>query len=447
MSFVQIVTIVVAHWKLSLAIAAAVLVLAGVVTKLMPKTYSASATLIINYDANDPMASANKGIPDPMGRNSYMATQIELIKGPEVLDEVIRRLNLAADPAYSSGNRGGEATLRSWVESRLLKNLDIEPGRGGSQLIYITAWAHRSDLAADIANAIADIFVEQEFERMNGPATDRAKRYTEELADLKKKVAAAQEAVTQFRRRTGAIDLDTKADLDMDSLSALEHRLLEARNSLRSNVAHSAGSQDSSAAVQGSNLVSNLREEGAKLKAKLAQLRTTLGPNHPQIIELQSQIAANDASLKSAIGTYSSAASSDILASRTEVGELERAVEGQRQKVLLSRQFRDEGAKYQLELESAQSVYKRALDGYDQIMFASTGHFSNITIASRARPALKADEPKAVKNLLLGALIGLALGVAGPFAFELLHRRVRCRDDVERDLGIPILTEFQSIAT
>jgi capsular polysaccharide biosynthesis protein len=38
---------------------------------------------------------------------------------------------------------------------------------------------------------------------------------------------------------------------------------------------------------------------------------------------------------------------------------------------------------------------------------------------------------------------GLILGLFGPFLFELLNRRVRCRDDVERELGVPVLAELR----
>lgn len=443
MSLSQIVTIVLAHWKVSALIGFCVVFTAGVATKLMPKTYTAVATLMVNYDVNDPLAG--KEFANAMLVGGYVATQMELMQSPEVLDPVIERLNLTADEDYAAGNRGGAATLRDWVETKLRKNLDIEQGRAGSQLIYITAWANRADQAADIANAVADVYVEQQYQRMSGPASERAQRYTVELADLKRKVTAAQDAVTQFRQRTGAIDLDAKVDVDMDVLASLEHRLLDARNALRSGEARAIGSQENSTAVQASNLVATLRGEGASLKSRMAKLRTTLGPNHPQVIELQSQIEANASSLATALAGYGNAATSEVAASHSEVAELEKAVEAQRRKVLQGRQFRDEGAKYQLELESAQAVYKRALDGYDQIMFASTGHFTNVNMASRARPPVKADKPNAIKNLLLGAILGIGLGVVAPFMFELLNRRVRCRDDVERDFGVPILTEFDAI--
>jgi capsular polysaccharide biosynthesis protein len=114
--------------------------------------------------------------------------------------------------------------------------------------------------------------------------------------------------------------------------------------------------------------------------------------------------------------------------------------------VLAVRKLQDEGTKYVLELESAQSVYKRALDGYDQIMFASGDHYTNVNFVSRAVPAMKATKPNKPKLVIMGALAGLFLGLAAPFGYELiLARRVRCRDDFERDFGVPVLSEFDAI--
>jgi uncharacterized protein involved in exopolysaccharide biosynthesis len=362
-----------------------------------------------------------------------------------VLDPVIEKLHLAQMPEFAAGNRGGDATLRDWVESKLLKSLEIEAGKGGSQLIYVTASAHDSALAANIANSVAETYIEQQARRTSGPANDRAARYTEELADLKAKVVSAQEALTRFRTSTGAVDLDARIDVDMGLLDSLEHRLLDVRNAQRSNQAKAGASQDVSSAVLASDSVRQLRTEEASLNARMAKLRTEFGPNHPQVVELQSQIEANAASLAGAIANYSRAATSEMAVSGNEATSLEKAVGAQRAKVLQQQKYRDQGAKYRLEVEAAQTVYKRALDGYDQIMFASTGNNSNIGLMTRARIPVKAASPNPIKNMALGTFAGIFLGFAGMFAFELARRRVRCRDDMERTFGVRVLTEFTSI--
>jgi uncharacterized protein involved in exopolysaccharide biosynthesis len=99
-----------------------------------------------------------------------------------------------------------------------------------------------------------------------------------------------------------------------------------------------------------------------------------------------------------------------------------------------------------LELDSAESVYKRALDGYDQIMFASAGHYNYVDLVSRATVPLQSSKPNKLKLLIMALLLSVSTGVAVPALYELLiNRRIRCIEDLERSFGVPVLAEFDSI--
>jgi uncharacterized protein involved in exopolysaccharide biosynthesis len=76
-------------------------------------------------------------------------------------------------------------------------------------------------------------------------------------------------------------------------------------------------------------------------------------------------------------------------------------------------------------------------------MVASNSHYTNISLISRAVPPLRANKPKTLTLLLAACVAALLAGICGPLAYELLTRRVRCRDDLERDHGIPVLSEFE----
>jgi len=81
-------------------------------------------------------------------------------------------------------------------------------------------------------------------------------------------------------------------------------------------------------------------------------------------------------------------------------------------------------------------------------MFASGGHVANIGVVSRAVPPQKAAKPNKLKLLFLGVMAGIAVGVLTPLIYELLiNRRIRCRDDFERDFDLPVLMEFDPIPT
>ena len=380
MSPTQIASILWAYRKQTLLIAGAVILVVAAACALWPRTYEASASLMVNFEVNDPLA----GREFPVGLlGSYMATQVELARGSEVLLAVIDRLKLTENKNYASGYSGEAAGLRDWVETRVQKNLLVEQGRYGSQLIHVTYAARSAVEAAQVANTVAEVYSEQQYGMLTGPASERARRSTEQLAELKSKLSRAQEQLTEFRRRSGLTDADARIDVDMHA-----------------------------------TLIQSLKGQLATQNSHMAELAPTLGARHPQVLELRSQIGVTRRQLDSEVRAYSGKAAAELA-----------------------------GAKYQLELQSAQSSYARALDGYDQIKFASAGGYSNVNFVSRATPPSKASKPKIGIALFLACLVGGGLGIAIPVFYELLNRRVRCRDDMERDHGIPVLAELGPIGT
>jgi succinoglycan biosynthesis transport protein ExoP len=445
LSQAQILSIVHAYRVHTAIIAGVFLIVSALFTKTLPKTYLATAALMVNTESNDPLATGQAQAATPFF--SYMSTEVQLMQSAEVLLPVIDKLKLTSNKDYTNGYRSGGGDLREWVKENLIKDLDIELGAFSSQLIYLNASARDPQLAAQLANTVADTYLDQERLRSAGPASERAKRYSQELGELKDKVRIAQDQVTAFRQRTGVTDAATRTgNVEAELLASLETRLQEAQNARRAAEVKSGTDQNLSTVAAGSTTIQSLKTQLHTETAQLAQLRATLGAQHPKVLELQNQIDANKRNLAAEISIYSAGAQSDLAGARQLEDKLRAAVEEQRAKVLAISRLQDEGTKYVLELESAQSVYKRALDGYDQIMFAAGGHSAIVSLVSRAVPPQKASKPNKPKLVLLGGIVGLLLGIFGPIAYELIiNRRVRCRDDFERSFSVPVLIEFDPI--
>ena len=163
------------------------------------------------------------------------------------------------------------------------------------------------------------------------------------------------------------------------------------------------------------------------------------------MIEAKSQLALTTQHLNHEIQTLADNNATQLQRARDLESKYTEAVAAQRAKVMDLRERQGEGAKLVLELESAQSVYKRALDGYDHFLFASADNSIDVSLVSRASPPVKASEPNKPKLLLMGIFAALVLGFALPLAYELLFsRRLRCSDDLERSFGIPVLAQFES---
>lgn len=443
LSLAQVFSILKAYKKLSFFILLTVLSLTVAVMTLLPRTYTAMVTLMVNYEVNDPL----NGKELPVNQvGTYIVTQIELMQTQEVLFALIDRLNLTENKNYTRGYNGTGGTLHEWIALKLRKNLAIYQGQQGNQLIYATYSANSPEEAALVANTLADIYKEQDHKRSTGPSSERAKHYAQELSELKNKVDQAQEQVTAFHQRNALIDEGNKTNVDTVLLATLEGRLLEAQNARRAAESRALGNQLINDQILSSSLVQTLKGQLAVQNARLAQLRTMYTPRHPEIVELKSQINANKRSLSSALKSYTTNASDGLNAARRLEQDLQQAVTEQRNKVLANTQLHDEAAKYLLALDSAQTVYKRALEGYDQIIFASTGRNTNVSFVSRATPPAKASKPKVLTGLILGSLAAIFLSFAIPLVYELFNRRVRCRDDMERQYNIPVLVEFGALS-
>jgi succinoglycan biosynthesis transport protein ExoP len=438
LSYSQVTAIVKAHWKLSIFIFLAITALTFTIVKLLPKSYTAQATVLVNYEANDP----SRQVPAELFA-SYMLTQMELIQSRDVLLAVIERLGLTQDPEFVPATTDGIATPTDWAEKNLRASLNIDQGKG-IELLYVSATSKDRNKAALIANAVIDVYQTRERDRARDPRSGRAYEYSQQLRELKSKLEAAEAKMAEFRQRTGLTDVSAQNlaqnDVETQALSGLEQQLLQAQNQRRQAESKSSGDQSVSSGVLTSVLIQNLKNQLATLQSQLAQLSATLGPQHPKVLELQSQIAATKHSLSQEVQTFGSGSTADVATAKQVEEKMQRAVEAQRAKVVTVRKMQDEGQKLQLELESAQTVYKRALDGYDQIMFASA------SVVSRANPPVTASKPNKVLLMALGGVFGVLLGILGPLGYELLFsRRLRCRDDVEREFGIPVLAEFERI--
>jgi polysaccharide biosynthesis transport protein len=440
MSMAQIICILRAyryHSLITFVVLASVMAL-GI--KLLPKVFVATATLIVNYEDKDPLAGRDFATGAGI---TFVPTQIELILSRVILQPVVTKLNLTADKEFVRGFVGPSDALNEVVTKNLHDSLQVQQG-AGSQLLYISASAKWPARAADIANAVADEYLRQQQLRSNEPAAERAERYSKELAELRAKVISAQDRVTEFRQQHGMTEVDAdRNDVEGAALTDLQQKLEDAQNQRRQLEAHQIKSDASSDAVLDSSTVQALRSSLATQEAQMATLRATLGPKHPQVVELESQMAATRRSLAEAVQSISANSSVQLQRTRDLEARYQAAVNTERARLIERRGVQDQGSKLVLELQSAQTTYKKALDGYDQIVFASAGNYRDVMLVSRADPPAKPEKPNKAKFFMMSCMMSLVLALAWPFGYELLlNRKLRCRDDLERHFGIPVLAQF-----
>lgn len=419
------------------------LALTALALALWPRTYTATAALVVNYEVTDPL----NGKELPVGQvSSYIATQVELLQTPAVLRGVVERLALVADRDYTRGYPGRDGTLVDWAAMRVARSLVIVPSPRGSQMIYVSFSARRPGLAAAGANAVVDLYKAQDADRAAGPPGERMRRQASELAALKVKVDAAQQAATRFQQRHGLIDDGTRTDVDVLRLASLDERLLAARHARQAAELQAAQDPSTGDGVMASVQAQTLKAQLGAAELRLSQLERHYTDAHPDVGEARVQVTEARAALAAVVMSYRAQAQAGRqVAQRLEQG-LQRESADQRGQVLARSRLQDEAAAYRLELTSALAVYQRALDGADQVRFASTGGRPNVSVISLATPPLQASQPRLLAGAALGATASLLLAVATAVLWDRSHRRIGTGDAVAREFGgpdgVPVLAEF-----
>lgn len=439
LSIKQLWTILWAHRSVIVTTTLLLGALMVIIVKMLPKTYASTATLLVAFRADDPASGAEVSFSEP-----YFATQIEFIQSPVVLLPVVDKFKLADKQDYLSGydGDGSPESRRLWAASQLWEKLNVRMGKG-SYFIYVTAEDKNAAMAAQLANAVADGYVEEQVQRFVGPARERALRYSEQIKVLKVKVDEAQAKVTAFRQRTGMLDLSAVSEVDSSKLRDLDARLTEATARRREAELRLGRIREGDATVLASPLVQSLKTQLQGKQGQMMELRASLGPRHPQILVLQGEIEHLKTQLDREISSYSEGARADVEAARTVEEKFAAEVAQARKQALQLSANRDEASELLRELDSTTRVYQGALDAFEKVQMGSEMAVSNVSIVSRASPATTPAKRLGRQLVALALLVGAGGSAGLCLLWELTHRRVRCREDMEQDLNIPVLVELQ----
>jgi chain length determinant protein EpsF len=434
----QFLLIVWAWRKLALIVMAATVLITLVVSLLMPKAYTATTSLYLDVKTDPILGAVLPGMASP----SYMATQTEIIQSSRVAGRVVKLLHIAEIPSVFQSwkeDTGGKITLEEYYGALLLRGLVVQPGRG-SNIITLSYTSSDPHFAASAANAFAQATLETNIELRVDPAREYAAWFDERLKTLRDSLEKAQAKLSAYQQEHGIVASDERLDHEAARLNSLNNDLAivqgqKADITSREKITSSELSPD----VMQSGIIQGLKSELARAEAKLTEIGSSMGKNHPQKLQLEAQIEGLKQQLAMEIGRISGGVTTANRVSTQKETELRAAIEAQKKRVFELRAEHDQIDILRQDVASAQRAYDAVAARMSQATLESHSQQASLSVLSPAGEPTTPSKPKVLVNVGASVLVGLLLGVGAALGREFLDRRVRHRDDLLGLEGIPFL--------
>jgi len=223
MSFLQILQILRAHYRVALLIPIVVVLATTIVTLQLPKEYTATTSLVVDVKT-DPIAGALGAVGSP----GYMATQTDIIQSDRVAGRVVSLLRLDKNPMAIERwkeETEGKVPLESYWGELLQKGLRVNPTRG-SNIITLSYAARDPKFVTAVANAFAQAYINVTIDLRIEPARQYAAWYDERQKGLREALEAAQARLSAYQKEKGIAVADSRLDIENARLAELRDTLL-----------------------------------------------------------------------------------------------------------------------------------------------------------------------------------------------------------------------------
>lgn len=441
MSFYQFYLTIKARAKLVILTALAVFGVVLVVSLILPKNYTATTSMVVNYKGVDPVSGLSMQAQLMPG---FMTTQMEIITSHAVALKVVKNLHLSEVPVIQKQfkeEKHENSTLEDWLANLLVKGLKVKPSKESS-IIEISYTGSDPRFSSTIANAFAEAYQEISL-RLKVEPSKKASEYLLSQAKLyRDRLEAAQSKLSEYQQQSGLTSISENLDVENAKLNQIASQLVAAQaqaleSSSRQTSALAQG--DSSPDIASNPIIQNLRVSIAQASSKLAEVSNKFGINHPQYLSAQAELEKLKSQLNLEIARLGSSVGSNANIYGQSVSKLTQELAAQKKKVLDLNRTRDQLAVLQRDVESAQLTFNTVNQRLNQTSIEGKANESDISILNPAIAPESHSSPNLLINSILGIFIGGVLGILIAFFLEVRNRKVRCIEDLYEFADIPVL--------
>jgi succinoglycan biosynthesis transport protein ExoP len=404
-----------------------------VVLSLKP-VYTASALVLVDTTRKDLMAPADAG-GNSLSDNARVDSEVELAKSESVLLEVVKKLGLSQHPDYAyrpgivtqavaflRGQTPPPPTANEVVQdmlSRLRDAVNVQR-RGLTFLISVQGKSSDPQMAATLANAVADTYIAQQLRAKVNATLSNRDIVQARLNDAASTLASSEDALDDFiRGNINAIAIET----GRTDLVALNDQILqETRTRSGLSLAVQKASQslhEQDYAELSKSLQSSALEALIADRQRIQVSLDAAGSGQQQAaIDLRSALDAVEQRLRTTAETEITTLQRKVSDAQAREADLKVKLRGGILASNLSSSTLTRIYEFQQSAEIARTQYQNLIGRLKDLDQQSYLQVADSRLASPALPPFDPSFPNFKLMLALAALFGAGLGVALAFLYE-----------------------------
>jgi succinoglycan biosynthesis transport protein ExoP len=419
-----------------------------------PKMFDSSAKIEVRSGASqefkvDPAAALSGD-----STSSKMAAEVVILQSDSLLFTVAREMNLCNNPDFLG--------VKGPVRYRQIDNLDVREDtlrRIHSELkiqlvpktdiIKLEYASLNSKLSADIVNRLVADYIQRSYETRY-LSTQRVSQWLSgQLDDLKRQVESSQERLIDLQRKLGMLGFDPTKNQNSTALEDLSTAVAQARiNRILAESRYREMSsmdpntmEDSLDPAHGTTppALTTLRTQIANARATLADLQTTLGPNHPQVRAQEAQLKALQKEEDSEQGRLLARAKENFVIAKASEASILDSLDAQKAEAYKMRNDLVEYTLRQREFESNRTLYEGLVEKLRTAGVEAGLDSLSIDIVDPAVPAAEPTLKRKSTIVLTALVVGLMAGVLLAFLLESLDTGLSSITDLEQLTQLPSL--------
>ena len=251
-----------------------------------------------------------------------IASQVQLLRSRDLARHVVQELNLEQTSVFARGEGGGlvdqllrllgietsgkQMSAEERILKTLTKNLDVFQ-IDGSRVIAVRFTSKDPRVAAQVVNALVQAYQQLQENAKQSLTNSTAQALEPQVKRLQKEVEEARQKVEDFRAQADLLLSSENRTLNQQQLAELNSQVsaaivsrseAEAQAKLIRSLLDNGGSLETASQVLNSGLIQRLRERQIALENRIAELSTSLLPNHPTLKSLRSQLQGYDRQIR-----------------------------------------------------------------------------------------------------------------------------------------------------